>query len=255
MFLDTIVAHVDERVRRLTPVSEYLWEAARAMPPVRSLKGALSQPGLGIIAECKQRSPSKGWLTDRYDPVAQALGYESGGARAVSVLTEPNFFAGDLAHLQAVRHRLSRPILRKDFVRHPVQLLEARAHGADAALLIVRIVDDAQLRGLMATARDIGLEVLVEVHSREEAERAVAFGPDMVGVNNRDLDTFETRLEFSEDMAGFVPSSIIRVSESGLETVGDLERVQSWGYSAALVGEALMRGSNLLWEWVHVHHR
>ena len=255
MFLDAIVERVDDRVRRLLPVSDYLWAQAGSMPPVRSLKAALSQPSLGVIAECKQRSPSKGWLTDSYDPVAQAAGYESGGACAVSVLTEPEFFAGDLSHLQAVRHAISLPVLRKDFVRHPVQLLEARIHGADAALLIVRIVDDDELKRLYETARIIGLEVLVEVHSHDEAERALSLGPDIVGVNNRDLDSFETRLEFSEDMARFLPHDIIRVSESGISSIEDMSRVSDWGYSAVLIGEALMRGRGLLEEWAHANQR
>lgn len=251
MFLDAIVASVDERVRRLIPVSAHLRGRAGSMPPVRSLKAALApRPGeLAIIAECKQKSPSKGWLTDHYDPVGQAQQYQADGASAISVLTEPQYFAGELAHLDAVRAHVDLPVLRKDFVRHPVQLFEARAHGADAALLIVRIVDDAELRDLYDTARGIGLEVLVEVHSLAEAERALAVEAAVIGVNNRDLDSFETRLEFSEDMASILPESAIRVSESGIKTADDMRRIQAWGYQAVLVGETLMRGGALLREW------
>lgn len=255
MFLDAIVADVDERVRRLLPVQEYLLETALERPPVRSLKASLSGDKLAVIAECKQKSPSKGWLTDSYDPVAQAIGYERDGASAVSVLTEPHFFAGDLAHLQAIKRQLSLPILRKDFVRHSVQLYEARAHGADAALLIVRIVDDEELTQLYQTARQIGLEVLVEVHSGEEVERALALNPDIIGVNNRDLDSFETRLQFSREMAEAIPASVIRVSESGISTQKDLHDVEQWGYAAVLVGESLMRGGGLLREWTHERER
>lgn len=251
MFLDAIVADVDERVRRLVPVESYLIERAQAAPMGRSLTGALSGAGLEIIAECKQKSPSRGWLTDEYDPVRQARGYESQGARAVSVLTEPTFFAGSLEHLEAVRAAITLPVLRKDFVRHPVQLYEAKAHGADAALIIVRIVDDEMLARLVEVARRIRLEVLVEVHSQGELERALAVGATLIGVNNRDLDTFETRLEFSEEMAALLPDGVIKVSESGIGSRADLARIAGWGYQAALIGESLMRGGGLLAEWTH----
>ncbi|PSR20391.1 MAG: indole-3-glycerol phosphate synthase TrpC [Sulfobacillus acidophilus] len=254
MFLDAIVGAVDERVQRLTPVSSFLRQEAERMPPVRSLRAALSGQGLAIIAECKQKSPSKGWLTDYYDPQAQALRYQKEGAAAISVLTEPHFFAGDLSHLQAVRDLVSVPVLRKDFVRHPVQLFEARMAGADAVLLIVRIVDQVQLRELYETANGIGLEVLVEIHSAAEAERALAVNPEIIGVNNRDLDTFETRLDFSREMADVVPKDIIRVSESGISHDADLTQVKAWGYQAALVGESLMRGKDLLRVWADGHH-
>jgi indole-3-glycerol phosphate synthase len=152
--------------------------------------------------------------------------------------------------LEAVRAVVDVPVLRKDFVRHPVQLFEARAHGADAALLIVRIVDDAQLLDLYQTAREIGLGVLVEIHSAREADRAMRLDPAVVGVNNRDLDTFETRLEFSREMASAVGGRV-RVSESGIASAADLAAVKSWGYQAVLVGESLMRDSRLLGEWTH----
>lgn len=251
MFLDAIVEDVDERIRRLLPVSGYLRDAAEQMPPVRSLSEALTTPGLSVIAECKQKSPSKGWLTDYYDPRAQAENYQRGGASAVSVLTEPRFFAGDLSHLQAVRSAVSLPVLRKDFIRHPVQLFEARVNQADAVLLIVRIVDDAQLKELYDTARTLGMEVLVEIHSTAEADRAMSLNPAIIGVNNRDLDTFETRLEFSEEMAGTLPEGLIRVSESGIGSRADMQRVQRWGYQAVLIGESLMRGVDLLSEGVY----
>lgn len=253
MFLESIVASVDERVERLLPVAAYLRGRAEQMPPVRSLAKALDGHGsVAVIAECKQKSPSKGWLTQEYDPARQARTYETNGARAISVLTEPHYFAGELAHLEAVRAEVEVPVLRKDFVRHPIQLLEARAHGADAALLIVRIVDDAQLLDLYQTAQGIGLEVLVEIHSAAEAERAMRLDPVVVGVNNRDLDTFETRLSFSREMASAVGGRV-KVSESGITSGADLDAVKSWGYQAVLVGESLMRGSRLLEEWTGGH--
>ncbi len=253
MFLESIVASVDERVERLIPVAAFLRGRAEQMPPVRSLAGALDGRGaMAVIAECKQKSPSKGWLTQEYDPVRQAKTYETNGARAISVLTEPHYFAGELAHLDAVRAAVQVPVLRKDFVRHPVQLFEARAHGADAALLIVRIVDDAQLVDLYQTAQGIGLEVLVEIHSAAEAERAMRLDPALVGVNNRDLDSFETRLAFSREMASVVGGRV-KVSESGIASGADLDAVKSWGYQAVLVGESLMRDSRLLEEWSGGH--
>ena len=253
MFLDAIVADVDERVEKLLPMANTLQEQARQMGPVRSLKEALGGDKLAIIAECKQRSPSKGWLTHSYDPAVQAQGYERWGAKAISVLTEPHYFEGDLSHLRAVRKQVSIPILRKDFIRHPVQLYEARANGADAALLIVRILDDPQLRDLYEAACAIGLEALVEIHTPLELERAMRINPDIIGVNNRDLDSFATRLEFSREMAEELPLGVIRVCESGITLKEDLQRVQSWGYQAVLVGESLMRGGTLLEEWNDGH--
>jgi indole-3-glycerol phosphate synthase len=256
MFLDAITQDVDERVKRLLPIATYWRNQAERRPPVRSLKAQLGQgERLQIIAECKQKSPSKGWLTDRYDPVGQARQYESDGAAAISVLTEPHYFAGDLSHLEAVREAVALPVLRKDFVRHPVQLYEARARGADAALIIVRIVDDARLQELLEAARAIGLEVLVEVHAAAELERALRQGAEIIGVNNRDLDTFDTRLEFSHQLSTLLPPSVIAVSESGIRTTADLTQIQSWGYRAVLIGETLMRGASVLAEWTHASPR
>ncbi|MCY0877894.1 MAG: indole-3-glycerol phosphate synthase TrpC [Firmicutes bacterium] len=256
MFLDAIRQDVDERIKRLLPIYAYWRDQAERMPPVRSLKAALTQGArLQVIAECKQKSPSKGWLTDGYDPVAQARQYERDGAAAISVLTEPHYFAGDMSHLEAVRSAVGLPVLRKDFVRHPVQLYEARARGADAALLIVRILDDVLLGDLMATAEGIGLEVLVEVHAVQELERALRQGATIVGVNNRDLDTFETRLEFSRELSSQLPAEVVAVSESGIRTTDDMALIESWGYRAVLIGETLMRGTNVLEAWTHASHR
>ncbi|NMP22419.1 indole-3-glycerol phosphate synthase TrpC [Sulfobacillus harzensis] len=248
MFLDSIVGRVDERVKALRTQAERLEKVAASMTPVRSLAQALSASPdrVSIIAECKQKSPSKGWLTHHYDPQALARQYQEDGASAISVLTEPYFFAGDLEHLKAVKASVDLPVLRKDFVRDPLQLVEARAAGADAALLIVRIVDDVELHDLYQAAAALNLEVLVEIHSPSEAERALKLNPRIIGVNNRDLDSFETRLSFSEEMAHVIPADVIRVSESGIQSVEDLHRIQDWGYQAALVGESLVKGSGLL---------
>lgn len=255
MFLDAIVKRVDERVASLRLEEARLRREAADQPPGRSLVAALrpaaSANGVRIIAECKQKSPSKGWLTDHYNPAVQARRYQEEGASAVSVLTEPHFFAGDLSHLVTVKAAVQLPVLRKDFIQDPVQLVEARAKGADAVLLIVRIVDDSRLHDLYQTAHELGLDVLVEIHSPAEAERALALNPAVIGVNNRDLDTFETRLEFSEEMAQVIPQGIVRVSESGIQGADDLARIQDWGYDACLVGESLMKGSSLLRDHVH----
>lgn len=250
MFLTEIVTRVDERVAELKPRRSELERLAGSGGPLRPFVQALRRDApLGVIAECKGRSPSKGQLTDSYDPVGQARRYQAGGASAISVLTEPTFFSGSLEHLRAVRAAVNLPVLRKDFVRDPLQVVEARAAGADAVLLIVRIVDDAvRLADLYRTARDLGLDVLVEVHSAAELETALALEPDLIGVNNRDLDSFETRLEFSRDLRPAIPSGPLTVCESGIQTLDDVEAIRAWGYDAILVGESLMRGSNLLEE-------
>ena len=249
MFLDEILQSVDDRVARLLSVKSYLLDEAEAMPPVRSLANALTDGVTtpAVIAECKHRSPSKGWFTEHYDPVSQASRYQVMGASAISVLTEPHFFAGELVHLQAVRSHVGLPVLRKDFVRHEVQLFEARAAGADAALLIVRIIDDeARLKNLVQTATAIGLETIVEVHAAHEVLQAVAAGAKIIGINNRDLDTFDTRLEFSQEMAELMPPNVVKISESGIGRTADVTWLGDIGFAAVLVGESLMRGASIL---------
>lgn len=254
MFLQDIVSAVDERIQRLQAVEPYLLSQAQVMPPVRPLASALAPhgDGLRIIAECKHRSPSKGWLTDAYDPVRQALAYEDGGAAAISVLTEPRFFAGDRWHLMAVKAAVEVPVLRKDFIRDPVQLYESRAMGADAVLLIVRIIDDRiKLKDLWQVATGLGLEVLVEVHAPAEVEAALEIGADIIGVNNRDLDSFETRLSLSQEVAERLPTSVVKVAESGIRSIRDAINLRAFGYEALLIGETLMRGGLSLKELTH----
>jgi indole-3-glycerol phosphate synthase len=254
MFLEKILKSVQERVEVLRPQFAELDRQARTMPPSRPFKQALVDPPgtLHIIAECKHRSPSRGWLTPHYDPVAQALAYQERGAQAISVLTEPEFFNGALEHLSWVHQAVTIPVLRKDFVIDPAQVAQARVYGADAVLLIVRIVSD---RGLLSAlhqyARELGLEVLVEIHSERELDVALSLDAEVVGVNNRDLDTFVTDLSFSQRMATQLGPSVVKISESGIQSVEDLLKVQSWGYHAALIGEALMRGTDMLGAWQH----
>ena len=195
---------------------------------------------VNVIAECKRRSPSRGVLRPDYDPVAIAAGYEQAGAAAISVLTEPTFFDGALEHLAAIRERVRVPLLRKDFIVDSYQLLEARANGADAVLLIVAALTDEQLATLHREAHALGLAALVEVHDVEEVERALAAGAEIVGVNNRNLRTLEVDTKASELAAARIPPHVIAVSESGLKSQADLSRMRALGYRAFLIGERLM---------------
>jgi len=193
-----------------------------------------------VIAECKRRSPSRGVLRADYDPVAIAAGYVAAGAAAISVLTEPTFFDGSLDHLAAVRRAVDVPLLRKDFVVSEYQLLEARAAGADAVLLIVAALAQADLRRLSARAGELGLDVLVEVHDAAELDRALAAGATAIGVNNRNLRTLSVDVQASEALIARMPRGVIAVSESGLRSAGDLRRLASLGYRAFLIGERFM---------------
>ncbi len=196
--------------------------------------------GVNVIAECKRRSPSRGVLRADYDPVAIARGYAEAGAAAISVLTEPTFFDGSLDHLRAVRAAVAVPVLRKDFVVSEYQILEAKAAGADAVLLIVAALDPAELRALAGCAASLGLDVLVEVHDADELHAAIDAGARIVGVNNRNLRTLEVNVKASEAVIGLMPSDVIAVSESGLRTAEDLARLRQRGYRAFLIGERLM---------------
>ena len=195
---------------------------------------------VNVIAECKRRSPSRGVLAPQYDPVAIARQYEAGGAAAISVLTEPTFFDGALDHLTAVREAVDVPVLRKDFVVDAYQLLEARAAGADAVLLIVAALEQSDLVRLQSRAWELGLAALVEVHDDEELARAIDAGARLVGVNNRNLRTLTVDVGASDRLAAKLPAGVVGVSESGLQTRGDLERLAAAGYRAFLIGERFM---------------
>jgi indole-3-glycerol phosphate synthase len=179
-------------------------------------------------------------LRTAYDPVEIARAYQDAGAAAISVLTEPTFFDGALDHLQGVRDSVAVPVLRKDFIVDEYQLLEARAAGANAALLIVAALNDEDLRRLSAAAADLGLAALVEVHDVDECERALAAGARLIGVNNRNLRTLDVDLGASDAIAGMLPSDVVAISESGLKTPDDLSRMRSLGYHAFLMGERFM---------------
>jgi indole-3-glycerol phosphate synthase len=193
-----------------------------------------------IIAECKRRSPSRGILRAAYDPAAHASAYADAGAAAISVLTEPTFFDGDLSHLEAVRAAVGLPVLRKDFIVTDYQVHEAAAVGADAVLLIVSALDDERLAALHRLAIGLGLAVLVEVHDRDELDRALAAGARVVGVNSRNLRTLGVDLEVVSRLAPAIPDHVIAVAESGIRSGDDLRRFSALGYDAFLVGERLI---------------
>jgi indole-3-glycerol phosphate synthase len=201
---------------------------------------ALNRPGFNVIAECKRRSPSRGVLRASYDAPAVARAYAAAGAAAISVLTEPTFFDGDLAHLEAVREVVETPLLRKDFIVCEYQVLEARAAGADAVLLIVAALTREELKTLMASAAELRLDALVEVHDERELETAIEAGARLVGVNNRNLRTLAVDVAASERLVQRIPAGVLAISESGLKSAGDLVRLAGLGYRAFLIGERFM---------------
>ncbi len=215
--------------------------AAERQPRGDRFVAVLADPDrYSVIAECKRRSPSRGVIRADYEPVGIADGYAAAGAAAVSVLTEPAFFDGALAHLAAVRRRLDVPLLQKDFIVSEYQLMEGREAGADAALLIAAGLDDDTLRRLATEAAGLGLAVLAEVHNRRELDRVLAAGAAVVGVNNRNLRTLAVDLEASRTLVEAIPEGIVAVAESGLRAPADLRELRSAGYDAFLIGESFM---------------
>jgi indole-3-glycerol phosphate synthase len=213
---------------------------ARSGSAGRFLAALTAGDRVNVIAECKRRSPSKGVLRASYDPVAIARSYQDAGAAAISVLTEPTFFDGSLGHLESVREAVDVPLLRKDFVVSEYQLLEARAAGADAVLLIVAAIDATELDRLGKCAASLGLDVLVEVHTADELEIALDHGARIIGVNNRNLRTLAVDVHASETLVDRIPRDVVAVSESGLRSAADLLRLRRLGYRAFLIGERFM---------------
>jgi indole-3-glycerol phosphate synthase len=243
MILDDIVRdkRLDlERARTTRPL-----EQLQALPlyaePRRDFVRALSSHPRAIIGEIKKASPSKGVIRSEFEPVAIACGYAAAGAAALSVLTEERYFQGRLEYLAAVRAAVSLPLLRKDFLFDEYQLHEARAYGADAVLLIVAMLRDGTLGELLRHAEALGLAALVEVHDHAELSCATRYGARLVGINNRDLRTFRTTLSVTEDLLPFVPRDVLVVTESGIESPADLQRLERIGVTAFLIGETFMR--------------
>jgi indole-3-glycerol phosphate synthase len=214
-------------------------------PAPTDFRAALVADRVTLIAECKERSPSGGVLQRPYDPVGLARRYVANGAVALSVLTEPEFFGGSLDHLQAIRAAVGVPLLCKDFIVDPVQMMAARGAGADAVLLIVAVLDDARLRDLLAVAGGYGMQALVEVHDEGEAERALQAGAAIVGINNRDLTTMRTDKGTTARLRPLIPAGHAIVSESGIDSRADIDALLRLGVNAALVGESLLRAEDL----------
>lgn len=228
------------QAKQAIPAAE-LEERAAAAPPARRFAAALTRNGMNVIAELKKASPSAGVLRSPYNPAALATAFEGAGACALSVLTEPEFFQGTLEDLQLVRKVTSLPLLRKDFLFDPYQLFEARAAGADAFLLIAAILARSELQTLIQLGRQLGMEGLVEVHTGAELARALEAGAEFVGINNRDLRSLEVSLETSLRLIEEVPENCVAVSESGLQTPAQLQKLRAAGFDAFLIGEHLMR--------------
>jgi indole-3-glycerol phosphate synthase len=226
-----------EEAKRRAPLDQLM----NASHKTAWFRDALRRDGVNVIAEIKQRSPSKGVIREDFDPLRIAEAYAAAGASAISVLTEEDFFGGSLEHLRAVRSRVELPLLRKDFIFNEYQLHESVAAGASAILLIVAILEDELLASLIRSATELGLDSLVEVHSANEMKRAAQAGANIIGINNRDLTTFAVDLETSIRLALSAPGDTILVSESGIEDGSDIRRLRSAGFDALLVGEHLMR--------------
>jgi indole-3-glycerol phosphate synthase len=231
-------AEVDHRKRVLPETA--LKYGVKAATPLRDFSAALCREGLNVLAELKPASPSRGVIRDPFEPVELAQSLESAGACALSVLTEGEFFRGSLKNLRDARKSIQLPVLRKDFIFDTWQIWETRANDADSFLLIVATLPDGLLRDLLALGREIGMEPLVEVHTGEELDRALAAGARIVGVNNRDLKTLTVHIQTSFELIGRIPDECIAVSESGLRTHDDLMKLHAAGFDAFLIGTHLM---------------
>jgi indole-3-glycerol phosphate synthase len=232
---------LEQRKRARPP--EQLRRDAAAAPAARGFRAALAQPGISVIAEFKRRSPSAGVLREAADLAELVNAYQRGGASALSVLTEEANFGGALADLTAARGLCALPVLRKDFIVEEYQLLEARVAEADAVLLIVAALSDSELSALQEQARALGMDVLVEIHDREELDRALAVGAESIGVNNRDLRDFSVDLQRTMHLRGAIPDGVVVVSESGIASSEQLCELEREGVDAVLVGESLMRAA------------
>ncbi len=247
MILDEICAHKAQEVaaRKAKVSLAALQEAIAQARPPKDFRKALREEGISLIAEIKRRSPSRGKLLDLKDPVDLAGLYEATGARAISILTDQKYFGGSLDDLASVSRAARIPCLRKEFVIDAYQIFEARAHGADAILLIVRILSDAQLRDYLELADSLGMEALVETHTAPEIDRAMAAEARIVGINNRDLDTLVVDVNTTIELKKRVPGGKVLVSESGIHTRDHVRMLEDGGVDAILVGESLVTSSDI----------
>ncbi len=248
--LDRILRDKRDEVRARsarTPLNELRVRAREATPPrpfATPLRDCNDAGRVAVIAEIKKASPSKGVIRERFDPPEIARRYAAGGATCLSVLTDEAYFQGHDRYLQEVKATVDLPVLRKDFVVDPYQIYEARVLGADCVLLIASALTTSQLAEFHELARNLGLDALIEVHDAKETAHAVTLDPGMIGINNRNLRTFETRLDTTIELAGHIPDSILIVSESGIHTAADIERLRARRAGAFLIGEAFMRADD-----------
>ena len=246
--LDKIVAQKKQGVeqrKKSMPLSLLKERIAQREAP-RDFAQALKNDHTQLIAEVKRASPSRGVFCLHFDPVELAKKYEQGGAAAISVLTESNYFQGDIDHLEEIREKCQLPILRKDFIFDPYQVYESRAYGADALLLIMAILEQKQLEELLALSHELGLKCLVETHTQDEVGRAVRSKAQIIGINNRDLNTFTIDIDTTRQLLPLIPKGRITVSESGITNRSDVEKLNSWGVNAVLVGEALVTADDIV---------
>jgi len=246
--LDKIVTQKREEVaqrKKALPLSHLKERIAQQKPPL-DFASALRGNYIHLIAEIKQASPSRGILRPNLNPAELAKTYVKGGAAAISVLTEANYFKGSIEHLAAIREAVELPLLRKDFIFDPYQIYESCAYGADALLLIVAILSQEQLEKLLSLSHSLGLRCLVEVHNEGEIERAVLSEAEIIGINNRDLNTFIVDINATQRLRPLIPQTQIVVSESGIKSRNDIEKLKEWGVNAILVGEALVAADDIL---------
>jgi indole-3-glycerol phosphate synthase len=245
--LEKIIAQKREGVeqrKKAAPLT-YLQERIVDQRPPLDLAPALKGDHIRLIAEVKKASPSRGLLSPKLNPIELARTYAEGGAAAISVLTEENYFLGSVEHLAAIKEMVGLPLLRKDFIFDPYQVYESRAYGADAVLLITSVLSQGQLKEMISLSHGLGLRCLVEVHNENEVERAVLSGAEIIGINNRDLNTFAVDINTTRRLRSLVPEERIVVSESGIKSRKDVERLGRWRVDAVLVGEALVTASDI----------
>lgn len=244
--LPLILETTKKRVNILKKNREGLWSLVKKAPPLRSFKDAISKKDkIAIIAEIKQASPSAGIIRKDFNHIELASRLQQGGVDALSVLTEEEFFLGKLMYLEDIRNVVDLPLLRKDFIIDESQVLESRAAGSDAILLIVRLLTDEQLSRLFSLAKELGLDVIVEVHTEKELKRAIKISPDIIGINNRNLSTLKVDVSRTQMLVPFVPCDCVIISESGIKELKDILLLKGLGVNAVLIGESIMREDNI----------